>query len=232
MPRPPANFAPSVQWLVSPFADAEELARRYRFAEGYPLRERLDAVGRRYRSIRFVKGAPRRWPSPRERRDRLELVEAEARAMKGGGTGRAVPLALALYRAPSGLPGCVPDIEHCFDRDPQLDGARAVFPDVIEAAFTLPVLDRILREVAAQRRDLRRAQGRAAQVPGLHLLVANLAVIWQEGTGKRPTVSTNPVTGKRGGRFPRFLLDVVRHVDAELPTSTDALAALHRRSRG
>ncbi len=238
MPRPPKNFASRAEWRVLPCWDAERLAKRVGIDLAvYPLEKlekHLDTAGGLYRSIRrkyeptarnLRVGLSLNEPTPRERRERLDLIEKELRALRAGRLDRSAALALALLRSPGCLGVLAYHVEHCFDRDPVLDGALAVLP----IRFTDEQLARIEEEVERARRHLRRrftASRGTRSDPGLRMLVRELGAIWTEATGRRPTWSNNWDTARRTGPFVEFLQDVCWRLGVE--KSAHGLVELHR----
>jgi hypothetical protein len=69
----------------------------------------------------------------------------------------------------------------------------------------------------------------------LRILMVDLAEIWREGTGRRPTVTVDPYTDppSHGGPFIRFAVDVVRRLDLKKKRKNLAvvLAQVHERAR-
>lgn len=238
MPRPAKNFASRCEWRVLPCWDAEQLAKRAGIdLAAYPLeklQERLDTAGGMYRSIRR-KYEPTAWnvreglllnePTPREWRERLDLIEKELSAVRAGRIDRSAALALVLLRSPGCLDVLAYHVEHCFDRDPVLDGARAVLP----IDFTDEQLARVEEEVERARRQLRRrftASRGTRSDPGLRMLVRELGAIWTEATGRRPTWTNDWDTSERTGPFVEFLQDICWRLGVE--KSAHGLIELHR----
>ncbi len=222
MPKLPKNHASPMRLYISPFPHAPALAKRFGLPSEFPLRQVLDAAGMKYRSLALDPT-----PSLPERRRRIQLLEREARAVQAGRIDRAEALARLLFRSGGCLPGLAPDVEHCFDRPPELEGARVVFPKVLREAFSVPVVARIVDELARARGALPRRAPGARTRSEVRILVLDCAAIWLAGTGRAPTVSTKPSNGKRAGQFLEFTREVARCLGVE--ASTDALWALYSR---
>lgn len=232
MPRPPLNFAGGLRSLASPFtleaaSHLAVIARAQLPCDAEALLEALEQLranlNRASRFFQATAAEPR--PSARARRERLSLILKEAARVRRGELARAPGLARLLARAPGALPGLAAGVEHCFDRPLEEDGAAAVFT----VHFTPDELDRVLRET---RSALRPATGRAGPVgdPALRMLVAELATIWSELTGRRPTKTTR--SDRDGdqveGAFPRFLQEAARQLG--VTATGNALWKRHERS--
>jgi hypothetical protein len=218
MARQPVPFAPVFAKYESPFDDTAELASKYGFRRGFPLRDRLDAAAGAY--LAFTN---RRLPTPRERRGRLDLIEKEARAVQGGHLARSEALALTLFRSSDGLSGLAVHVEHAFDRDPRLPGARAVLPVVFDPAQ----VDRILGAVERTRRELKPRRSRPGDA-GLRILVRELGRVWLDGTGRRAGATWNEIDEKHGEAV-EFIHEACRRLKKR--ASREAVRHLLRRWR-
>jgi hypothetical protein len=131
----------------------------------------------------------RRPPTARERRERLDLLERETRAVLSGNISRCRALALLLARTGGGgLPVVDDVVELRLKMVPLADPPRAE-------------LQQLLEQIAAARGALDRSAPPVSGDGALRAWVYDLARIWREATGRRPGRG-------RSGPFARFLEDV------------------------
>jgi hypothetical protein len=210
MPRRPSNFAPEMAPFVSPFPPGVKFAEADHFAPGFPLRERLDAAA----GI-FLAFSGRKFQTPQEKRERLAAIKAAAKAKDRKRLDR------LLAATGAGLPGVglAPEVA-------EVDMVGAPFAEVLAAVKT-----------AQPEADWKRPP--VGGDGALRVLVVDLAAIWEEGTGKGPTVTVDPYSEPltRGGPFIRFAHDVVtrlwkeRRTQGKRKPTAAALAKIHERTR-
>jgi hypothetical protein len=84
--------------------------------------------------------------------------------------------------------------------------------------------DVVLDAVAVAKPGLKRKRPPVGGDAAMRILVADLAAIWREGTGKRPTVTVDPYPEPitRGGPFIRFAHDVASRLGAKATPSSIA----------
>jgi hypothetical protein len=216
--HPPVSF--TVEMTAAPtFDGADQLARAYPFAAGFPLRERLDAAAGMFAAFH-----ERRFPTARERRERLDLLEREVRAVRRGEDRRGEALARLLVAGGStGLPGADEEIERALSMAPPF-----------EYQFRPEYLDALLTHIAAERAGLRRKRPPVSGDGALRVLVLDLAAIWEDGTGTPASATWDEISGMHGDAV-RFMGEVcellgLRSRD-DAPISNEALRHLLRRGR-
>jgi hypothetical protein len=229
MPRAPVSFAPALARYTSRFDGvAEQLVQDYGFNASFALtddeekrtlREHLDTAGGMYLAAR------RRFPTARERRERLALMEREARAVQSGRRDRAEALAQLLLSSPSDFPTLPERLEHRFDHD--ADGKTVA---VLPIEFQRKEVDDILAQLAAMKPWLAKARPPVSGDAALRMLVRALAAIWRAGTLRHATISTDDSRDykkRRGGPYLEFLQIITGHLG--IRTTAEALAKLHER---
>jgi hypothetical protein len=223
MPKPPVNFAPSfVDDLpgAARLDDAADLLARFGIEPSHERVEQLQDAAAMYRVF-----AGRRQPTQQERRARLRRIEAEARALvRARGDRDGGRLAILLLRSGDGLAAFAQRFEHCVTRDADTDeAAKSILP----IAFEPGELAGILAEVRGALRRLRpRRHGRGGDA-GLRIFMREVAAIWEGGTGRRASVTNDPITSKRRGRFLDFAGELAGRLG--IVVTADALAGVHLR---
>jgi hypothetical protein len=211
--HPPANYRPEMSAAApSPFVDADAIAKRYGFAEGFDLRGRLDEAAGMYGAFRST-----RQPTPKQRRKRLALIEKETHAILGGQVSRREALAKLLVAGGSaGIPLADDAVE------------RGLGVGDLSDVFTQEYLNTLLETAAAASAALQRRRPPVSGDPARRILVQDLASIWQDGTGK-PAPATWDEYGEKHSDAILFMRDVFRRLGERV--SEEAVRHLLRRGR-
>jgi hypothetical protein len=194
------------------FEDADEIRDRYGFRKRFRLGARLEVAAGMFAQMRSAIA-----PTAKQRRQRLDLIEKETRAiLRGQGSRREALAKLLVAGGSAGLPFADEKVE------------RALATGNLENVLGRKDLKALLKGVAAARAPLERRRPPVSGDAARRILVQELATIWQKGTGKPPAATWDEAAGKHGEAI-LFMCEVLRRVGDRI--SAEAVRHLLRRAR-